>query len=116
MKRFRLPKWTWATWLAGVAVSFAVLETIGLLTTADGDTLSEATRRWLGIDPVRPWRIAGSVGFATVLLGFTAWFLPHIVFRWGWWQPFKRNDDKAGLPPVSDPKSPQVSDTRQEAR
>ena len=89
----RLPKWTWTIWVLAVALSFAALETLGLLTSGDGDTLSEWTRLVLGIDPVQPWRIAGSVGFAAVLLAFTAWYLPHIVFRWGWWSPFKRNDD-----------------------
>lgn len=93
MKRFRLPLWVWAAWLALTAASFAVLETIGLWTTADGDTLSEATRYWLGIDPVAPWRPLGIAGFSLLLLGFTAWFYPHIVARWGWWTPFKRNHD-----------------------
>lgn len=90
----RLPKGTWTVWVLVVALSFAALETAGLLTSGDGDTLSEWTRAVLGIDPVRPWRIAGTIGFAVALLGFVAWYLPHILFRFGWWQPFKRRDDE----------------------
>lgn len=81
----RLPLWVWAAWLALTLGSFAVLETIGLVTNAEGDTLSEATRRWLGIEPVAPWRIAGMVTFSVALLGFVAWFLPHVLFKFGWW-------------------------------
>jgi hypothetical protein len=99
----RLPLWVWAAWLTFMAASFALLETIGLLTAADGDTLSEATRRWLGIEPAQPWRIAGMVAFAAALLGFTSWFLPHILFRFGWWT---RKPDTRSPAQVE----PQVSD------
>lgn len=109
----RLPLWVWAAWVAAVLLSFAGLETYTLLTAADGDTLSEVTRLVLGIDPVQPWRIAGMVGFSAVLLGFVAWFLPHIVLRWGWWQPFKRRN-AAAYPSVETPKTSQVNDSTQE--
>lgn len=69
----------WITWLAAVAVSFAVLESIALATPRAGDTLSENVRRWLGIAPVRPWRRWGVAGFLATLVGFTVWFGPHIV-------------------------------------
>jgi hypothetical protein len=106
----RLPLWVWAAWAAAVLLSFAGLETYTLLTAADGDTLSEATRLVLGIDPVQPWRIAGMVGFSAVLLGFVAWFLPHVLFRVAWWNPFKRRND-AAYPPVETPKTSQVNDS-----
>ncbi|GII62614.1 hypothetical protein Skr01_26990 [Sphaerisporangium krabiense] len=64
-------------WWAGLAVgSFAILETWALLTKQEGDTLSERLREWLGIRPVKHWRLATSAA----LLGFLAWFGWHIVF------------------------------------
>ena len=94
----RLPLWVWAAWLVATFGSFGILEGIGLFTDADGDTLSEGLRFWLGIDPVAPWRPLGVAVFSLALLGFTGWFLPHIVLKWGWWQPFERSkDDEAGL-------------------
>lgn len=69
----------WAGWLIAVAVSFAFLEGYALWTKRTGDTLSENTRRWLGIQPVRPWRRWGVGLFSAVLMGFVAWFLPHIT-------------------------------------
>jgi hypothetical protein len=95
----RLPLWVWAAWVAAVLASFGVLEGIGLATREEGDTLSEVFRMVLGIDPVQPWRIAGMVLFSAALLGFTGWFLPHIVLRWGWRNPFKRSNDKDGEKP-----------------
>jgi hypothetical protein len=71
----------WAVWLVIVAVSFAVLETIALVRKADGDTLSENTRTWIGVR--RGWKSAGVLGFMAVLVGFVIWFIPHIV--WGVW-------------------------------
>jgi len=67
----------WAVWAVAVLGSFAVFETWALLTRKQGSTLSENIRLWLGIRPVRGWRLAGSVG----LLAFLVWFGWHIVFQ-----------------------------------
>jgi hypothetical protein len=72
----------WVAWLVAAAVSFAALEGYALYTPRPGDTLSENLRRWLGIAPPRPWRHVGAVGFVAALVGFVAWFGPHIVLGW----------------------------------
>jgi hypothetical protein len=77
-RRQRLWGRIWAIWLLLAAVSFAVLEIIGLVNRRPGDTLSENTRRWLGTD--RTWRTWGALGFVAALVGFVVWFVPHIVF------------------------------------
>ncbi|MFC4089341.1 hypothetical protein [Micromonospora sp. GCM10011541] len=70
----------WSVWLVLVAVSFAVLEGIGLANRKTGDTLSENTRNWLGIRKGK-WRTAGAFGFIAALVAFVAWFIPHIVWQ-----------------------------------
>ena len=67
----------WAVWAGLFALSFAVLEGWALLNRRDGDTLSDQIRAWLGIYPVKHWRLAG----AGALLGFLLWFGWHIVFQ-----------------------------------
>ncbi|HZM83758.1 MAG TPA: hypothetical protein VFC19_49195 [Candidatus Limnocylindrales bacterium] len=64
----------WAAWLLTVAVSFAGLEWL-----SGKETLSATTRRWLGVDPPKPWRRTSIVLFMSAVLGFAAWFVPHIV-------------------------------------
>lgn len=71
---------TWAVWLVLVAVSFAILEGAGLVNRKTGDTLSENTRIWLGIRKGQ-WRTKGALAFIVALLGFVAWFIPHIVWQ-----------------------------------
>lgn len=66
----------WIVWLAVASVSFGVLEWV---TIRKGQTLSENLRRWLGVEPRKPWRKVGIPAFAAVVLGFAAWFIPHIV-------------------------------------
>ncbi len=78
-RRQRLWGRIWTIWLLLAAVSFAVLETIGLINRRPGDTLSENTRRWLGTD--RTWRTWGALSFVAALVGFVVWFVPHIVFK-----------------------------------
>lgn len=70
----------WAAWLFLVALSFALLEGLALIKKAEGDTLSENTRHWLGIRAGK-WRTAGAFGFIAVLVGFVVWFIPHIVWQ-----------------------------------
>lgn len=74
----------WLAWMTLVAVSFAILEGAAIMSRRTGDTLSETIRRWLGIEPGRPVRRIAVPAFVVVLIGFVAWFLPHILFRWGW--------------------------------
>lgn len=66
----------WIIWLAVTAVSFGALEWV---TLQKRETLSENLRRWLGIDPPKPWRHMGVAAFTSVVLGFAAWFVPHIT-------------------------------------
>lgn len=66
----------WIAWAAVAFLSFLGLEIAALVTRGPGSTLSAHLRRWLGIDPHRPWAIAG----AAVFTGFLAWLVVHIVF------------------------------------
>jgi len=66
----------WAVWLVTVAVSFGVLQWLGARKKA---TLSATTRRWLGIDPPKPWRQVGIALFTSAVTTFVAWFIPHIT-------------------------------------
>lgn len=66
----------WVIWLAVTAVSFVVLETVALV---KGETLSEVTRRWLGVDPPKPWRRLTIGLFASLVTALAEWFVPHIV-------------------------------------
>lgn len=67
----------WLWWAGLFVASFAVLETWALLNRREGDTLSERLREWLGIRPVKHWRLATSAA----VLGFLLWFGWHIVFQ-----------------------------------
>ncbi|WP_214409090.1 hypothetical protein [Sphaerisporangium fuscum] len=67
----------WLVWLGLAVGSFAVLETWALVTRQKGGTLSERLREWLGIYPVKHWRIVTSAA----LIGFLIWFGWHIVFQ-----------------------------------
>lgn len=70
----------WLIWLVVVAASFAILEGIGLVNRKKGDTLSENTRRWLGITPKKRMT-AGAIGLGVALVGFVIWFWPHIALE-----------------------------------
>lgn len=65
----------WAAWAVGSLGSFLALEALALL-DEKRPTLSSTLRRWLGIDPRRPWALAG----VAVALGAGAWFGVHIAF------------------------------------
>lgn len=73
----------WAAFLALAAAGFAIWEGVALAARRTDRTLSYKIREWLGIDPQRPHRVAASVVFVLLLVGFVAWFIPHIVFGWG---------------------------------
>jgi hypothetical protein len=58
----------WAAWIAGGVASFTVLQGMGFAEYPDHrHTLSAFSRRWLGVYPKRPRRIAASIGFLGAL-------------------------------------------------
>ncbi len=63
----------WIAW----GVVFVALETWALVSKREGATLSEHLRAWLGIRPVRQWRIVG----ASLVIGFCLWFAWHITIQ-----------------------------------
>lgn len=71
--------WFWPAWLIVLAGGFVFAETWALISRGRGGTLSEKTRRWLGVEPRRPWRRWTLLGLTVVLLGFAAWFPLHIA-------------------------------------
>lgn len=73
--------WSWYT--AAVGIGFAVWETAAIMLGKRQWTFTYKIRQWLGIDPVRPWRLPASIAFSMAMVGFTVWFIPHIVL--GWW-------------------------------
>jgi amino acid permease len=77
-----VPSWAWITWIAVALTAFGVLEGVALANRRRGDTLSENIRRWLGIDPPRRSRRIGMAAFATLLVAFVGWFVPHILLSW----------------------------------
>lgn len=58
----------------GILLVGAAYETYALLTHKDGDTLSERTRSWF-----RTRTKPGKIVFAGSWIGFSAWFLFHII-------------------------------------
>lgn len=68
----------WAWWLVCIVVSFGVLEGIALINKRKGDTLSEYTRKWIGLGDNGWKRTLGAAAFAGTLLGFVTWFVLHI--------------------------------------
>lgn len=74
-----VPSWAWIAWGVATLGTFLALEAVALGNKYDGDTLSENVRRWLGIDPPRPVRQVAVPLFVSVLAGFLAWFVPHIL-------------------------------------
>lgn len=77
-----LRTWYWPVFLAAAAVAFVVPEVIALVDPGRGGTLSEWTRRALGVQPAAPRRRWAAAGFAGGLLLFVAWFVPHILWDW----------------------------------
>ena len=77
-----LRRW-WPLWLALVVLGFAVPETVALVSTGEGGTLSEMTREWLGLDPDGAGTTVGWVILTVILAGFAVWFPVHL--KKGWW-------------------------------
>lgn len=60
----------WATWLAGGAVSFTVLEAIAFR-HEPYPTLSRTLAAWLGIDPAHRFGRPAQIAFALAWIGLT---------------------------------------------
>lgn len=68
-----IPEWAWLTWLAVSAGVFAVMEGIALANKDKSpDTLSEFTRKWLGIEPYSKRRRVTVPLFVGGLVAFVA--------------------------------------------
>jgi hypothetical protein len=77
--------WFWAAWLALLTVGFVFAQTVALLDPGRGGTLSEWTRRQLGVSPPRPRRKWTVAAFTTALVLLTVWIIPHMTHfpaRW----------------------------------
>lgn len=76
-----IPESYWIAWLVLTASSFGFLEYKAIANKRDGDTLSENTRRWIGLfSKSAPRRLTGAVLFSAVIAGLVGWFIPHIIF------------------------------------
>ncbi|MFD8233984.1 hypothetical protein ACFV20_19150 [Streptomyces sp. NPDC059696] len=62
-----------AVW-GGLILAGAAFEVYALRNAREGDTLSESTRRWFRVHTK-----AGKVLFVVGWVGFSVWFLDHIV-------------------------------------
>lgn len=74
----------WVLFTTVALAVFGVGEGLALAGRRSGHTYSENIRHWLGVDR-HPWytRWAAWV-FASVLVGFVVWFVPHILLTiWG---------------------------------
>lgn len=76
-----------------VALGFAVPETIALVSTGEGGTLSEMTREWLGLAPDGGGMTAGWVALTVLLAGFAVWFPIHLKKGWPWERSRRKPDD-----------------------
>lgn len=73
-----------------VALGFAVPETIALVSTGEGGTLSEMTREWLGVDDGQI--TVGWVVMTAAVAGFAVWWPGHLLKLWPWERPRDRED------------------------
>jgi hypothetical protein len=77
--------WFWAIWLALLAGGFVAAQTVALLNPGRGGTLSEWTRRQLGVYPPRSRRRWTVAAFTATLVALTVWLVPHMTYwpaRW----------------------------------
>lgn len=73
----------WLVFTTVVLLGFAVLETIAIVSPG-GTTYTKAIKRWLGIEPKKPYRQWGILGFASAFTIFYVWFLIHVISSWPW--------------------------------
>lgn len=86
----RDPGWLaawWPLWLAVVGLGFVGPEAVALVSDGEGGTLSEMTRKWLGLNPDGSGMTVGWVVLTVVLLGFAVWFPLHLRKWWPWERP-----------------------------
>jgi hypothetical protein len=79
--------WFWLAWLTVLTGGFVFAQTVALVDPGRGGTLSEWTRRQLGVNPPRPRRRWAVATFTTVLVVLTVWLVPHMTYwpwRWYW--------------------------------
>lgn len=91
----RDPGWLrhwWPLYLVLVALAFAIPETVGVVSSGEGGTLTEMTQEWLGVDEGAT--TVGWVVLTVLIAGFAVWFPIHL--RSGWWWEKKRRDDVDG--------------------
>lgn len=75
MKIYKSDK-RWGAWVLSCLASFAVLQALGFRDYPDyKHTLSATTRRWLGVYPQRPRRLASTMG----MLGLFGVYLGHTL-------------------------------------
>lgn len=67
----------WAAWTVGTLATFGYLERAAFASHDPASTLTWTLRRWLGIEPARPWRPIGVGG----LVGFLGWCAVHILLN-----------------------------------
>jgi hypothetical protein len=70
--------WYTFAWI-GWILAFVVIEAASLLDRRSGDTFSEHVRKWFNIEENGPKRVVGISAFIVIVVGFVAWFIPHIV-------------------------------------
>lgn len=81
----RDPGWLrlyWPVWLALVVLTFAVPETIAIIASGDGGTLSEMTREWIGTTEGQA--SAGWIVMTVVAGGSAVWWIGHTRSWWPW--------------------------------
>jgi hypothetical protein len=79
--------WVWTAWLILLAGGFVAAETVALLHRGRGGTLTEWTKRHLGVYPLRPRRKWTVATFTTALVVLTVFLVPHMThwpWRWFW--------------------------------
>lgn len=68
----------WSVWAMAGFGGFFVLESYALHKKLADDTLSAVTRDVLGLYPHRGYARLSQPVFALALVGWVAWFVPHI--------------------------------------
>lgn len=81
----RDPGWLrryWPLYLVIVVLGFAVPETIAIISSGDGGTLSELTRDWIGTSQGQA--SGGWIAMTVIGALFGAWWIGHTRRLWPW--------------------------------
>jgi hypothetical protein len=65
----------WMFWFLTTIAGFTVLEARAIMRKDTKGTLTYATRKALGIDPVKPWRLLSVAAICSI----SGWFAAHMV-------------------------------------